>query len=86
MTISIQITNNESPDDMSKELVIETCRTEDWSLQQTRALKGGESTTVTVHSMQGLRLSERFVDTLQREGRPVRPHRSGGGQVFGRDK
>lgn len=67
MTISIHIKNDESADDMSKELLIETINTADgFKEKSTRhhVLRGGEEMTVTVYATQDIRLSDRFVDKV----------------------
>lgn len=65
MTIAVQIENQEPEDDKTNEVLIELLR-EDGTVHQTQLLSGGSKTTVHIHEHSSVRLSERFVDRLQK--------------------
>ena len=68
MTITVEIKNTESPEDRSKELIVEVCRLHDWSPQTKQTLKGEQKCTVSVWPEQGIRLSERWSDKASTSG------------------
>jgi hypothetical protein len=63
MTISVTITNEESAQDATKELLLEFVRPDKTPFQQ-QTLRGGQSVTVYVHTHAHLLVSERFTDKV----------------------
>lgn len=61
MTIAVKIQNLESPDDKTKELIVETLRP-DGTTFGFQTIHGGQEVVCHVHSAQGLKITERFVD------------------------